>query len=88
MRLRTCNRLRLPEVAEANADENVQVYVILLTFLGPEHKGRKMDVAHDNDMREIAGETEIARAVHPEWELNRATTVEEKANRSQQLELV
>jgi len=83
-----CNRLRLPGIVGRNADKMVQVYVILLTFLGPEHKGRKMDVAHDSDMREVAGESEIARVVHPEWELNRETTVEEKANRSQQRELV
>jgi len=88
LRLRTYNRLRLPGVVGRNADKMVQVYVILLTFLGPEHKGRKMDVAHDSDMREVAGESEIARVVHPEWELNRETTVEEKANRAQRREVV
>jgi len=88
LRLRTYNRFCIPEVIREYADKMVQVYVILLTFLGPEHKGRKMDVAHDSDMREVAGESEIARVVHPEWELNRETTVEEKANSAQRREVV
>lgn len=40
----------------------VYAYVILLTFLGPEHLGRKMDVAHDADVREVVGEDQIANA--------------------------
>ena len=47
-----------------------------------------MDVAHDNDMREVAGESGIARAIHPEWELSKETTVEEKANMARQREVV
>jgi len=42
-----------------------------------------MDVAHDKDLREVAGETDITRAVHPDWELERMNTVDEKAQRAQ-----
>jgi len=34
----------------------VYAYVILLTLVGPENRGRRMDVEFDNDMREAAGE--------------------------------
>jgi len=34
----------------------VYVYVIILTFIGPEHLRRKFDVEHDDDARELAGE--------------------------------
>jgi MFS transporter, SHS family, lactate transporter len=33
----------------------VYAYVIILTFIGPEHLGRKFDVAHDEDARDVAG---------------------------------
>jgi MFS transporter, SHS family, lactate transporter len=33
----------------------VYVYVIILTFLGPEYKGRKMDAASDHDLQEARG---------------------------------
>ena len=33
----------------------VYVYVIILTFLGPEHLGKNFDVTHDEDMAEVAG---------------------------------
>lgn len=33
----------------------VYAYVILLTFLGPEHLRRKLDVAHDQDTKEAIG---------------------------------
>ena len=42
----------------------VFVYVILLTFLGPEYKGRTMTVAHDHDLQEAAGRDAVARATH------------------------
>jgi SHS family lactate transporter-like MFS transporter len=42
----------------------VFAYVILLTFLGPEHLRRKFDVAHDADVREVAGEDAIAEVIH------------------------
>lgn len=32
----------------------VFAYVILLTLIGPEARGRKLDVRHDADMREVA----------------------------------
>jgi MFS transporter, SHS family, lactate transporter len=40
----------------------VYVYVIILTFLGPEHLRRKFGVAHDADAREIAGQEAIEEA--------------------------
>lgn len=33
----------------------VYVYVIILTILGPEYKGRFLDAAHDHDLQEAAG---------------------------------
>lgn len=33
----------------------VFVYVIILTILGPEYKGRKMDAASDQDLQEARG---------------------------------
>lgn len=42
----------------------VYAYVILLTFLGPEHLLRKMEVEHDADVRQIANEETIEQAIH------------------------
>lgn len=42
----------------------VYVYVIILTFVGPEHLARSFDVAHDSDVREIANEETMAQAMH------------------------
>jgi len=42
----------------------VYVYLILLTFIGPEHRRRKFDVAHDADVREVAGADAIHTAMH------------------------
>ncbi|KAK4544612.1 hypothetical protein LTR36_004184 [Oleoguttula mirabilis] len=39
-------------------------YVILLTFLGPEFKGRSMGVAHDHDLEEAAGRQAVEQVVH------------------------
>lgn len=33
----------------------VYAYVIILTFLGPEYKGRNLDAAHDQDLQEARG---------------------------------
>ena len=33
----------------------VYAYVILLTFLGPEYRGRQFGVAHDSDLAEATG---------------------------------
>jgi SHS family lactate transporter-like MFS transporter len=33
----------------------VYVYVIILTFIGPEYKGRSMDAADDHDLQEARG---------------------------------
>ena len=40
----------------------VYVYVIILTIIGPEYKGRSMDAAHDNVLQEAAGHTANPRA--------------------------
>jgi MFS transporter, SHS family, lactate transporter len=40
------------------------VYVLLLTFLGPEYLGRNFEVAHDSDMDEVAGHETIVKAIH------------------------
>lgn len=33
----------------------VYVYVIVLAFFGPEYRGRKFDVAHDEDLDDVTG---------------------------------
>ena len=42
----------------------VYVYVIIMTFLGPENKGRDMTVAHDHDLEEAAGRGAVANVAH------------------------
>lgn len=42
----------------------VYAYTIILTFIGPEHLRRKFDVAHDADVREVAGDDLVAQAIH------------------------
>jgi MFS transporter, SHS family, lactate transporter len=37
----------------------VYAYVILLTFLGPERRGRAFDIAHDSDLAEATGHHEL-----------------------------
>ncbi|KAI1813283.1 lactate/pyruvate transporter [Poronia punctata] len=51
----------------------VYAYVILLTFLGPEHLGRQMDVDHDADAHEATGHAFTSKAV----EHNRASGSED-----------
>ncbi|KAH9988523.1 MFS general substrate transporter [Xylariaceae sp. FL0662B] len=41
----------------------VYAYTILLTLLGPEHLNRSMDVAHDADAVEAAGEANVSKAM-------------------------
>ncbi|KAL8722317.1 MAG: hypothetical protein Q9225_001165 [Loekoesia sp. 1 TL-2023] len=41
----------------------VYAYVILLTLLGPEYRGRKFDVQYDDDMKGIAGEGVLRKTV-------------------------
>lgn len=50
----------------------VYVYVILLTFVGPEYRGRNFDVAADRDMEEATGQDRLAieRKLHGEQEVN------------------
>jgi SHS family lactate transporter-like MFS transporter len=42
----------------------VYVYVIILTFIGPEYLRRQFGVAHDEDMAEAAGAETIEQAIH------------------------
>ncbi|KAK7741727.1 Carboxylic acid transporter [Cytospora paraplurivora] len=42
----------------------VYAYVIILTFIGPEHLRRKFEVEHDADVREVAGEETIEKVIH------------------------
>ena len=60
----------------------VYAYVILLTLLGPEDLRREFDAAHDEDLREVAGD-EIVEKVARHGEYNagggRAGDVEERA---------
>ncbi|KAI9695958.1 MAG: hypothetical protein M1820_008370 [Bogoriella megaspora] len=42
----------------------VYAYVIVLTFLGPEYRGRSMQVKDDSDMEEAAGRDAVDRALH------------------------
>lgn len=37
-------------------------------------------------MREVAGESKIASVMHPDWELSKMDTVDEKAAKAQQME--
>lgn len=55
----------------------VYAYTILLTFLGPERRGKMFDVAHDSDMAQAAGSETIERALNRNME-NRNTDVEER----------
>ncbi|GAB7337335.1 hypothetical protein MBLNU457_g2689t1 [Dothideomycetes sp. NU457] len=59
----------------------VYAFVILLTFLGPEKKGRKLDVAHDHDMEEAAGHDAID-AIVPVNRRNESDYATEKAHTS------
>ncbi|PSK36128.1 Carboxylic acid transporter [Elsinoe australis] len=42
----------------------VFAYTLLMTFLGPEYRGRHMGVQNDHDMEEAAGEGAVDRALH------------------------
>ena len=42
----------------------VYAYVILLTFLGPEYRGRQFGVAHDSDLAEATGSEAMAAVVN------------------------
>ena len=42
----------------------VYAYVILLTFLGPEHRGRQFGVAHDSDLAEATGPDAMAAVIN------------------------
>ncbi|KAL8298004.1 hypothetical protein RB597_007032 [Gaeumannomyces tritici] len=57
----------------------VYVYVIVLTFLGPEHLRRSFDVEHDEDAREVAGEQGVAQAAKKGDRVECEQTVESKS---------
>lgn len=58
----------------------VYVYVIVLTILGPEFKGRKMTAEDDSDLAEAAGRDAVERVVHKDDISNRHSgSDEEKA---------
>lgn len=58
----------------------VYVYVILLTILGPEYKGRKMTAEEDSDLAEAAGRDAVERVVHTDDSSHRHSgSDEEKA---------
>ena len=42
----------------------VYAYVIILTLLGPEMKGRNLTVAYDQDMEEAAGHDAVENVTH------------------------
>jgi len=42
----------------------VYVYVIILTFVGPEYLRRQFGAAHDDDLAEAAGHDTIEAALH------------------------
>lgn len=44
----------------------VYAYVILLTFIGPEYRGRNFDVEADEDLREVRGEGKVRDSVDVE----------------------
>lgn len=44
----------------------VYAYTILLTFLGPEYRGRALDVAHDHDLEDAVGSEAIEKGLHHE----------------------
>jgi SHS family lactate transporter-like MFS transporter len=59
----------------------VYLYVIILTFVGPEFRGRNFDVASDEDMAEAAGQDRdaMARKLHGENDVVRDDSDVEKA---------
>jgi len=50
----------------------VYAYVIILTFFGPEHLGRKLDVAHDEDVRELTGDDGLQHGAQREKQVSGA----------------
>ena len=59
----------------------VYAYLLVLTFLGPEHLGRKFGVAHDADVREVVEFETISRVVSREDERGSALRRMEEARR-------
>lgn len=55
----------------------VYLYTFILVFIGPEHLSRKFDVAHDADVREVAGEETIVEAMHRRERMGMGLTEED-----------
>ena len=56
-------------------------YVIILTLLGPEYKGRSMGVAHDADLQEAAGHEAIDNVAHDHTGIQRAGSDSDKIDK-------
>lgn len=56
----------------------VYVYVIALTILGPEYKGRKMTAEEDSDLEEAAGRGAIQKVRHDGDSPNRLSGSDEE----------
>jgi SHS family lactate transporter-like MFS transporter len=57
----------------------VYAYTILLTFLGPENKGKLFDVGHDSDMAMVTGSDTVERTLQRRAATEDAASAEEKA---------
>jgi MFS transporter, SHS family, lactate transporter len=52
----------------------VYLYVIVLTFLGPEHLMRQLGVAYDDDIAEVAGHNTVGAAIQRHKEMGTRTS--------------
>jgi MFS transporter, SHS family, lactate transporter len=59
----------------------VYAYVILLTFIGPEYRGRNLNVEHDLDMNEVTGQGHVVG--HDHAHVGDSGSEEEKAVRKE-----
>lgn len=57
-------------------------YVIILTLLGPEYKGRNMGVAHDADLEEAAGHEAIDRVANDHTGIQRTGSEDDKIEKA------
>ncbi|KAK0715979.1 MFS transporter [Lasiosphaeris hirsuta] len=58
----------------------VYVYVIVLTFIGPEHLSRSFEASHDADVREATGEDAITAAAHRRERMGSGSSDEDLAD--------
>lgn len=57
----------------------VYAYVIILTLIGPEYKGRSMGAAHDHDLEEAVGHDTIQHAANLHGTSGHRSSDEEKS---------